>query len=173
MRKTPAPDRIGARRRGPSSQPRRKGITMALVKRDAFRDMEDFFDRFFRHSGLPVATGRESLATGDWSPHVDIAETDKEYLVKAELPDVTREDMHVSVDNGVLSIRGEKKQEKEEKGKKFHRIERHYGSFSRSFTLPDNVDASAIKATFKDGVLNVTLPKSSKKPAKSIKVDVG
>lgn len=145
---------------------------MALVKRDAFRDMEDFFDRFLRHSGLPVSTGRESLASGDWSPRVDISETDKEYLVKAELPDVTKEDMHLSVDNGVLTIRGEKKQEKEEKGKRFHRIERHYGSFSRSFTLPDNVDAAAIKAAFKDGVLNVTLPKSSKKPTKAIKVDV-
>lgn len=146
---------------------------MALVKRDAFRDMEDFFDRFLRHSGLPVSTARESLATGDWSPRVDISETDKEYLVRAELPDVAKEDMHLSVDNGVLTIRGEKKQEKEEKGKKFHRIERHYGSFSRSFTLPDNVDAAAIKAAFKDGVLNVTLPKSSRKPTKAIKVDVG
>lgn len=146
---------------------------MALVKRDAFRDMEDFFDRFLRHTGLPVPTGRESLATGDWSPRVDISETDKEYLVKAELPDVAKDDMHVSVDNGVLTIRGEKKQEKEEKGKKFHRIERHYGSFSRSFTLPDNVDAGAIKAGFKDGVLNVSLPKTSKKPSKAIKVDVG
>ena len=145
---------------------------MALVKRDTFRDMEDFFDRFFRHSGLPVTTGRESLATGDWSPRVDIAETDKEYLVKAELPDVTKDDMHVSVDNGVLTIRGEKKQEKEEKNKKFHRIERHYGSFSRSFTLPDNVDAAAIKASFKDGVLNVSLPKTTKKTAKAIRVDV-
>lgn len=146
---------------------------MALVKRDAFRDMEDFFDRFLRHSGLPVSSDRESLATGDWSPRVDISETDKDYLVKAELPDVAKEDMHLSVDNGVLTIRGEKKQEKEEKGKKFHRIERHYGSFSRSFTLPDNVDAAAIKAAFKDGVLNVTLPKTTKKPSKAIKVDVG
>lgn len=145
---------------------------MALVKRDAFRDMEDFFDRYFRGAGLPVSMGREAITGGDWSPRVDIAENDKEFVIKAELPDVSKDDMHVSVDNGVLTLRGEKRQEKEEKGKKFHRIERSYGSFSRSFALPDNVDAGAIKAAFKDGVLNVTLPKTSKKGGKAIKVDV-
>lgn len=145
---------------------------MALVKRDAFRDLDDFFDRLFRHAGLPASGGRESLAAGDWSPRVDIAETEKDYLIKAELPDVARDDLNVSVDNGVLTIRGEKKQEKEEKGKKFHRIERHYGSFSRSFTLPENVDISKIKANFKDGVLSVSLPKTSDHPARSIDVAI-
>ncbi len=145
---------------------------MALVKHDTFRDMEDFFDRYFRNAGLPVSMGRESITGGDWSPRVDISETNNEFLIKAELPDVMKDDMHVSVDNGVLTLRGEKKQEKDEKGKKYHRVERHYGSFSRSFSLPENVDAAAIKAAFKDGVLNVTLPKTSKKNAKAIKVDV-
>lgn len=145
---------------------------MALVKRDTFREMEDFFDRYLRSSSLPASLGREAITGGEWSPRVDITETDKEFVIKAELPDVAKDDMHVSVDNGVLTIRGEKKQEKEEKGKKFHRIERHYGSFSRSFSLPENVDPSAIKAAFKDGVLDVSLPKTSKKSAKAIKVDV-
>ncbi|MBA4743167.1 MAG: Hsp20/alpha crystallin family protein [Azoarcus sp.] len=145
---------------------------MALVKHDTFRDMEDFFDRYFRNAGLPVSMGREAITGGDWSPRVDISETNNEFLIKAELPDVMKDDMHVSVDNGVLTLRGEKKQEKEEKGKKYHRVERHYGSFSRSFSLPENVDANAIKATFRDGVLNVTLPKTAKKSAKAIKVNV-
>jgi HSP20 family protein len=103
---------------------------------------------------------------------VDISETDKEFTIKAEIPDVKKDDVKVSIDKGVLTIKGEKKLEKEEKGKKFHRVECQYGSFTRSFTLPDNVDESAIKASFKDGVLNVQIQKAEKVKPKAIEVKV-
>jgi len=95
----------------------------------------------------------------DWSPLVDISEDDKEYLVKADLPEMKKEDVKVTVENGVLSISGERKSEKEEKRNKFHRIERSYGTFLRTFTLPDNADSTKIAAEFKEGVLKVHLPK--------------
>jgi len=101
----------------------------------------------------------EGLEVAAWTPRVDIVETDKEYLVKAELPEVKKDDIKVQVRDHTLSITGERKAEKEEKGKKFHRIERTYGSFERSFMLPDEADASKITSEFKDGVLNVHLPK--------------
>jgi HSP20 family protein len=112
------------------------------------------------------------MATGDWAPRVDIAETDKEFSIKAEIPDVKKEDVKVLVDNGILTIKGERKQEKEEKGKKFHRVERFYGSFTRSFTLPDNVDESKIEASFKDGMLNLTIPKTAETKPKAIDVKI-
>lgn len=140
---------------------------MALVRRDPWREIEDMFDRYSRAAGWPR---REGASNGEWMPSVDIAETEKEYVIKAELPEVRKEDVKVTVENGVLSIRGERKQEKEEKGKKFHRIERVYGSFARSFTLPDNVDESKISATFKDGMLHLQMPKSA--PAKPAAIDV-
>jgi len=102
----------------------------------------------------------------------DIAETDKAFVIKAEIPEVNKEDVKVIVDNGVLTIRGERKQEKEEKGKKFHRVERSYGSFARSFTLPDNVDETKITASFKDGMLNLQIQKTEKAKPKVIEVKV-
>lgn len=107
-----------------------------------------------------------------WAPRVDIAETEKEFIIKAEIPEVKKEEVKISVDNGILSIRGERKQEKEEKGKKFHRVERYYGSFTRSFTLPDNVDETKIEASFKDGMLNIQIPKSEKSKPKAIDVKI-
>lgn len=145
---------------------------MQLTKWDPFREMEDTFDRFARTFSFPRRGSQEVMATGDWAPRVDIAETDKEFSIKAEIPDVNKEDVKVSVDNGVLTIKGERKQEKEEKGKKFHRIERFYGSFTRSFTLPDNVDESKIVASFKDGMLNLTIPKTAEKKPKAIDVEI-
>jgi HSP20 family protein len=115
---------------------------------------------------------RESFGVAEWSPVVDISETDAEYLIKAEIPEVDRNDVKVTVQDGVLTIRGERKQEKEEKGKRFHRIERSYGSFARSFTLPENVEDAKLKAEFKEGVLLVHLPKSAKLKAKAVEVTV-
>jgi HSP20 family molecular chaperone IbpA len=92
--------------------------------------------------------------------------------IKAEIPEVNKEDVKVTVHNGVLTIQGERKQEKEEKGKRFHRVERHYGSFTRSFTLPDNVDETKISASFKDGVLNLQIQKTEEAKPKSIEVKV-
>lgn len=145
---------------------------MAIVKWDPWREMEDLFDRYAKSTGVARAGSQEPLATQDWSPRVDISETEGEFVIKAELPEVKKDDVHITVDNGVMTVRGERRQEKEEKNKKFHRIERHYGSFSRSFTLPDNVDAGKIKATFKDGMLNLQLPKTTKSKPKSIAVSI-
>ncbi len=146
---------------------------MALVKWDAWREMEDFFDRYMKSFGALRGGGtHEPIAAGDWSPRVDIAETDGEFVVKAEIPEVRKEDVRVTVDKGVLTLQGERKQEKEEKGKKFHRVERYYGTFSRSFSLPENVDESRVTASFKDGMLTVQLPKSGEPKPKAIDVKV-
>jgi len=148
------------------------GIIMQLTKWDPFREMEDVFDRYSKALTWPRLGGQEIMNRGDWAPRVDISETEKEFIIKAEIPDVKKEEVKISVDNGVLSIQGERKQEKEEKGKKFHRIERYYGSFTRSFTLPDNVDETKIEASFRDGMLNLQIPKSEKSKPKSIDVKI-
>jgi HSP20 family protein len=103
---------------------------------------------------------------------VDITEDEKEWVVKADLPEVKKEDVNVTVENGVLTITGERKFEKEEKDKKYHRIERSYGNFLRSFTLPDAADSSKVTAEFKDGVLKVHLPKGEKAKPKAVEVKV-
>ncbi|MFB3778240.1 MAG: Hsp20/alpha crystallin family protein [Bryobacteraceae bacterium] len=108
----------------------------------------------------------------DWSPTVDISETDDEYLVKAEIPEVDRKDVKVTVQDGLLTIQGERKQEKEEKGKRFHRVERAYGTFLRTFDMPDGVDEEKLRAEFKDGMLLVHLPKTEKAKTKAIEVKV-
>jgi HSP20 family protein len=113
------------------------------------------------------------MTVADWTPTVDISETDGEYQIRAEIPDVKKEDVKVTVEDGVLTIQGERKQEKEEKGKRYHRIERSYGSFVRSFSLPDVIDEEKVKAEFKDGVLSLHLPKSEKAKPKAIEVKVG
>ncbi len=145
---------------------------MALIKWDPFREIEDMFDRYTRAVGWPRSGGQEVMTAGDWSPRVDIVENDNEFVIKAEIPEVKKEDVKVTVDNGVLTISGERKQEKEEKGKKFHRVERYYGSFTRSFTLPEAIDDTKIKAGFKDGMLNLEIPKTAKAKPKAIEVKV-
>ena len=145
---------------------------MQLTKWEPFREMEDMFDRYTRAVGWPRRGNQELSESSDWAPRVDIAETDQSFTIKAEIPEVKREDVKVTVDGGVLTIRGERKQEKEEKGRKFHRIERYFGSFARSFTLPDNVDESKIEATFNDGMLNLKIPKTEAAKPKAIEVKV-
>jgi HSP20 family protein len=147
---------------------------MTLVRWDPFRELESVSDRLNRVFARPTlsTSAREALTVADWMPTVDISETDSEYLIKAELPEVKKEEVKVTVENGVLTLQGERRQEKEEKGKKFHRVERSYGSFVRSFTLPESVDDSAVKAEYKDGMLNLHLPKTEKVKPKSIDVKV-
>lgn len=108
----------------------------------------------------------------EWSPSVDISENDKEYVVKAELPEVKKEDIKVNVEDGTLCISGERKVEKEEKGTKFHRVERAYGRFERSFSLPDEADADKITSEYKDGILTVHLPKNPKVKAAAHQIAV-
>ena len=145
---------------------------MELTKWEPFREMDDVFERFARPLGWHHRFGQELAKAGDWAPRVDIAETDKEFVIKAEIPEISKEDVKVTVENGVLTFRGERKKEKEEKSKKFHRIERYHGCFCRSFSLPDNVDESKIDASFKDGMLELTVPKTETKKSKSIEVEV-
>lgn len=149
---------------------------MALMKWEPkwepLREFEDLFDRYTKAMGWPAIRGQELVKSGDWTPRVDITETDAEIQIKAEIPEVSKDDVKVSVDNGVLTLQGERKQEKEEKGKKFHRIERSYGTFLRSFALPDNVDETGIKASFKDGMLHLQIPKSAEARPKAIEVKV-
>jgi len=147
----------------------------ALMRWDPFRELEDMSDRLNRMFARPATrtNGKETMIVADWTPSVDISETDGEYLIKAELPDVKREDVKVMLEDGVLTIQGERKQEREEKGKKYHRVERSYGSFVRSFSLPDVIDEEKVKAEFRDGLLNLHLPKSEKAKPKAIEVKVG
>jgi HSP20 family protein len=131
-------------------------------------DVENRLSRFFGRR----TNGREDITIADWEPLADITEDDKEYIIKAELPDVKKEDVKVTVENGVLTIAGERKFEKEEKKKKYHRVERAYGSFVRSFALPDLAAADKVKAEFKDGMLTVHVPKSERAKAKQVDVKV-
>ena len=147
---------------------------MSLVRWDPFRELEDMSERLNRVFSRPSlgSTGKENLTVADWMPTVDISETEGEYLIKAELPEVKKEDVKVTVENGVLTLQGERRREKEEKGKRFHRVERSYGSFVRSFSLPESVEEGAVKAEYRDGVLNLHLPKSEKVKPKAIDVKV-
>jgi HSP20 family protein len=149
---------------------------MSTVTRwDPFRELEELSERLNRVFGrLPVRrdNSKEALTVADWVPAVDISESEGEYLIKAELPGVKKEDIKVTLQEGVLTIQGERKQEKEEKGKKYHRIERSYGTFMRSFTLPDSADDSKVSAEFKDGLLYLHVPKSEKAKPKAIEVKV-
>lgn len=115
----------------------------------------------------------EAMTVAEWAPLVDISEDEKEYLIKAELPEIKKEDIKVTVHDDVMTISGERKYEKEEKGKKYHRVERAYGSFTRSFTLPEDADGSKISAECKDGILRVRLPKTEKAKAKAVEIKVG
>ena len=131
------------------------------------REMNRMFDTMFRLDSRDNESGFNS-----WSPAVDIAERDDQYVVKAELPGVTKEDVKITLENNVLTIHGEKKNEKETKSENFHRVERSYGSFERSFTLPTTVKSDKIDAVYKDGVLQITLPKAEEAKPKQIEVKV-
>jgi HSP20 family protein len=147
---------------------------MNIVKWNPFRELEDIQTRLNRVFGdAPLGrTNDDGLFFADWAPPVDIQETDKEYLIKAELPEVKKENVKVEMLDGVLTIEGERSQEKEEKGKKFHKVERAYGKFVRRFALPTEVEATKVQAEFKDGMLNVHLPKSAGAKPKSVEVKV-
>jgi HSP20 family protein len=139
-----------------------------------FREMEEMSDRLNRLFGTWTRPngGKEPLTVVDWTPSVDIQETETEYLVKAELPEIRKEDVKVTVENGILTLTGERKHEKEEKGRKFHRVERSYGTFLRTFTVPSDTDEAKVAADFKEGVLRVRLPKTEKPRPKAIEVKV-
>ena len=149
----------------------------SLTRWDPLNELDDLQNRLSTLFGrAPVKKsegGREAMRVAQWAPLVDISEDEKEYLIKAELPEVKKDEVKISVQNDVLSITGERKYEKEEKDKKVHRIERAYGSFARTFTVPEDADAEQVSAEFRDGILKVHLPKTEKAKPKSIDVKVG
>jgi HSP20 family protein len=125
--------------------------------------------------GFPPGIGSgeiHSLAVADWSPEVDISEDDQGYLLKADLPEMKKDDVRVTVEDGVLSVSGERKTQKEDHKKKFHRIERSFGTFRRSFTLPEDADSTKVTAKFRDGVLEVHLPTTPVARSKATQVKV-
>ena len=131
-----------------------------LTRWDPFKEMDELQRRLGSIIGLtpprPV-NGKEEMTVAQWLPLVDITEDDQAYLIKAELPEVKKGDVKVTVENGVLTLCGERKFEKEEENKRYHRIERSYGSFARSFAVPEDADATKVAAEFKDGLLTVRL----------------
>ena len=145
---------------------------MAVVRWDPFRDLgmlQDRMNRLFDDAGRGWRAD-EPAATTTWSPSVDIFETEGEIVVKAELPGMDRKGITLHLENNVLTLRGERKFEKETKEENYHRIERSYGNFSRSFSIPAMVDAENIRADYKDGVLKIVLPKKEQAKPKQIKI---
>jgi HSP20 family protein len=147
---------------------------MTLVNWSPFREFEDLFDRYNRAFGraLPAAGKGESAEVVQWRPAANISETDKEYLIKAELPEVEKKDVEVTVHEGVITIRGERRFERTDDSEKQHRVESFYGSFARSFSLPADADDSRIYAESKDGVLKVHIPKTQASKPKPIEIQV-
>lgn len=141
---------------------------MNMIRWNPFSEMDDMFKSY--HRAMARHPAQEGLMSADWSPSVDITEDDKEFLIKAELPEVKKEDIKIDVDQGVVTLSGERKSETRDE--KEHRIERFYGRFSRSFTLPENVNEADIKAENKEGMLYLHLPKSAVEKAKKIQVEI-
>jgi HSP20 family protein len=158
---------------------------MSLVRRqgnpvwDPFREFQDLSDRlnrFFQSNNTPSNLagheGEQALRGFDWAPAVNISETEKAYAIKADLPEVRKEDVKLTVENGVLTIEGERRQQKKEENEKFHRVESVYGRFVRRFTLPDDAQEDKVEANFKDGALQVVIPKAAAKSPKARQISV-
>ena len=145
---------------------------MPVVKYNPFADLEDFPAglRLFQDSINRLFSDQNTARP--WAPPVDIFETDNELVLKADLPDVKMQDIDIQIENGTLTLKGERKFEKDEKNKGFHRIERSYGSFVRYFTLPETVNTENVQAEYQNGVLVVTLPKKEVAKPKTVKVQV-
>jgi HSP20 family protein len=145
---------------------------MAITKWRPVRDLvslQDEMNRLFEgFFGRPMLT--QDWGEGEWNPSVDVSETKDKVVITADLPGMTKDDVKISIQDHTLTLEGEKKREKEEKGENYHRLERSYGSFCRSFTLPAAVKADKIKASYKDGVLSVTLPKAEEAKPKEIPI---
>lgn len=138
------------------------------------RELEEVSDRLNRvlTRGARGQNENEAMTVADWIPLVDISETTAEYVIKAEIPEVKKEDVKVTLEHSVLTVQGMRRQEAEEKGRKYHRVERSYGTFVRRFSLPDLVDDMKVQAVFKEGILMLHLPKSEKAKPKAIEVRV-
>lgn len=136
-----------------------------------FRPFHRDFDRFLTDFGWGLQPA-EGLDEGTWAPKVDIYETDNAYVLNAELPGLTKEEINIDINNNTLTLKGEKKFEEKVEKDNYVRVERSYGTFQRSFALSEDVNAEAITANYKDGVLEVTLPKKEEAKPKEIKVEI-
>ena len=145
---------------------------MTLVRFDPFRDLSQLQNRVNRLFTDSRATGLEEDPFQSWAPPVDIFERGDNLILSAELPGVSREELELKVEGNVLTLRGERQRDKTIQDEQYHRVERTYGTFSRSFTLPSTVDSARIEARFKDGILEVTLPKAEDAKPKRIDVQV-
>lgn len=148
---------------------------MNIVRYDPFRELRGLHDEMNRlfTGAAPASFGREEMANGAWNPSVDIYEDKENLILEAELPGMNRDDFDLSIENNVITLKGERKFEKKTEGDSYHRVERSYGAFTRSFTLPQTVNAEGAKAGFNDGVLRVTLPKREETKARKIEVTGG
>jgi HSP20 family protein len=148
---------------------------MKLTRWDPMRELDDMtmrLSRMFAQLPSRLSGGDGDGLFADWAPAIDVQETDQEYLIKADLPDVKREDVKVAIEDGVLAVEGERRQEKEEKETKFHRVERSYGRFVRRLAMPTDIDPQKVAADFKNGVLSIHLPKSAAAKPRAIDVKV-
>lgn len=148
---------------------------MPLIRWDPFRDLvslQERINKLFEDNILRTRSGVDAMDAGVWSPPVDIFETTESIVLKAELPGLDKKNIHIEVKDNVLTLTGERTFDKTIKEENYHRMERCYGSFIRSFTLPSSVDKDKVKARFKDGILEVSLPKSEKAKPKQITVEV-
>jgi HSP20 family protein len=148
-------------------------MRMTITRFDPFRELAHMQHRINRIFGNAYRDSDDVLSRGDWMPPVDIFENENhEIVLKAELPGIKREDIDIRVENNLLTIRGERKREHETKDEAYHRVERTYGAFSRSFSLPSSVDTEHVNADFKDGVLTVTLPAREEAKPRQVQVKV-
>jgi len=149
---------------------------MALIRWDPFREMsalQERMNRLFSDVRAQAPLQGEEISQGSWVPAVDIYETNEAIVIKAELPGITAQDISVEVKDNTLTLKGEKKFEKEVQEENYHRVERSYGSFQRAFTLPGTIQQEKVKAKFKDGILEINLPKVEEAKPKQVKVDIG
>lgn len=138
-----------------------------------FQEFESLLDRYNKSGGASLSKqANGDLSFADWAPSVDIDEQDDKYLIKADLPGVDKQDIDVKLENGMLSIRGEKRTESQTGNGKRHRTERFHGTFARSFTLPDSVDADKVDANYRDGVLTLAIPKMEQAKPRSIDIKI-
>jgi HSP20 family protein len=144
----------------------------AITRRDPFLSLSNWQDQVNRMFESTFPGYSESSALTAWAPAVDIYETENELVLKADLPDINEKDLDVRVENNMLTIRGERKFEQKVKEENYLRIERTYGSFSRSFSLPNTVSTENIKAEYKNGVLTVEMPKRAESKPKQVKINV-
>lgn len=138
---------------------------MRMIQWEPFRDLDTVFDRFLTDSLRRTGrTGAQTQPSYDWAPVADISETDNEYVIKVELPEVRKEDVSITVQDSILTVSGERKFEKRAEGEKVHRLERSYGTFARRFALPEQIDEQAIRAEGQDGVIRIHVPKQAVVP---------